>query len=325
MNKLLTIAIPRYKETEQEIFPLLASISTQVGLDLNLIEVIIATDGGGDSFYSQDFLKQFNLDFKQIKLEKNLGCGPARQAAIDIASGKYVLCCDADDMLYSANSLFQLLNDAEATGAEILISDFIEEVHSQDNIYYIPKKPTTCWMHGKLLLKKFLTDNDIRFLLDLRDHEDSYYLNVAMGLAENLRYLSVPTYLWKDNPNSITRKNNHAYYYERHPEFLRASTLAFAKLEKLKPEIVSNRVVDFVHYNYFLLHQDNWNQKENLESLEETEAAFVKYMKPFIKYYYKADEEARRNSYNNERSRTPVNIESETIEQWLNRLKLTEN
>ena len=33
MRKFLSIVIPRYKETEREIFPLLSSISGQVGVD----------------------------------------------------------------------------------------------------------------------------------------------------------------------------------------------------------------------------------------------------------------------------------------------------
>ena len=45
MRKFLSIIIPRYKETEKEIFPLLSSINGQVGMDFSDIEVIIATDG----------------------------------------------------------------------------------------------------------------------------------------------------------------------------------------------------------------------------------------------------------------------------------------
>ncbi len=40
MNTLLSIVIPRYRETEKELFPLLSSIHGQVGIDHSVLEVI---------------------------------------------------------------------------------------------------------------------------------------------------------------------------------------------------------------------------------------------------------------------------------------------
>ena len=56
MRKFLSIIIPRYKETEKEIFPLLSSINGQVGMDFSDIEVIIATDGKENPELDQGFL-----------------------------------------------------------------------------------------------------------------------------------------------------------------------------------------------------------------------------------------------------------------------------
>ena len=47
MHKFLSIIIPRYTETERDIFPLLSSIGGQVGVDFSAIEVIIVNDGRG--------------------------------------------------------------------------------------------------------------------------------------------------------------------------------------------------------------------------------------------------------------------------------------
>ena len=174
MYKLLSIVVPRFQESETDMFPLLSSISNQVGIDFRQLEVIVVTDGGGAEPLDGDLLCVINLDVKQIRRNVNGGCGPARQTAIDIASGKYILCCDADDMLYSATSLASLLSDAENTGADLLISDFVEEIRDQNgNTAFKTIQPAACWMHGKLFRREFLVSNDIRFPDDLRDHEDS--------------------------------------------------------------------------------------------------------------------------------------------------------
>ena len=322
MDKLLTIAVPRYQETEEAIFPLLSSISNQAGVDQDALEVIIVTDGGGAEPLDETFLALFGFDSKQLRLEKNGGCGPARQAAIDIASGKYILCCDADDCLYSVTSLASLLYDAENTGADLLVSDFVEEIQDLDGtVSFKTIQPAACWMHGKLLRRDFLSYRNIRFLPDLRDHEDSYFLGVAMALAENLRYLQVPTYLWKCNPNSITRRNNHAYVYEKHPEYVQAVTLAFHDIFRVRPELIPDRIVQFVHYNFFLLHRADWFAPERKTLLENAEQAFAEYIRPFAHFYYDADPAVVAASYNAERAKMPPFVETETLSSWLQRIR----
>lgn len=321
LNKLLTIAVPHYKESEQEIFPLLSSIATQVGLDFSTLEVIIATDGGGAEPLDENFLSLFPFDTKQLRLEKNGGCGPARQAAIDIASGKYILCCDADDSLFSVTVLAALLDEAEANHADVLLSDFVEEVRNPDgSTSFKIIKPTACWMHGKLLRRDFLNYRNIRFRPDLRDHEDSYFLGLAITLAENLRYLEMPTYLWRFNSNSITRRDNHAYAYEKHPEYIQAVKLAFQEIQCVRPELVPSRVVQFIHYNFFLLHRADWLQPEREALLQAAEQAFAQYMAPFANSYYDADPAEIAASYNAERAKTLPMVESETVSAWLQRI-----
>ena len=100
MRKLLSVIIPRYKETEKELFPLLASVSTQAGIDFSDVEVIIASDGGGAGALDKNFLGLFGMEIRQVSLAENKGPGVARQAGLDAARGEYVMFCDADDILH---------------------------------------------------------------------------------------------------------------------------------------------------------------------------------------------------------------------------------
>ena len=326
MRKFLSIVIPRYQETEQEIFPLLSSIANQVGIDLDDIEVLITTDGGGADPLDENFLALFQFETKQLRLEQNGGCGVARQAAIDLARGEYILCCDADDVLHNVGALGALMQEAETSAPDILTSNFLEEKVGPDGRYYyiMHDGPIGCWMHGKLLRRGFLTQNNIRFHPDIKYHEDSYFLCVATALADRMFHLPVTTYVWKHNPNSITRKDGAIYTYQSVPGYIEAITLAWEALEALRPEQMTDKVLQFVHYIYFTLHlTDWWTTRPQL--LDAAETAFTVRIAPWLHYYFEANPAAVAESYNKERGRVfQGGVETETVAAWLDRLGLNE-
>lgn len=324
MDKLLTIVIPRFRETEREIFPLLSSISNQTGIDMRTLEVIIVTDGGGGSPLDENFLALFGFETKQLRLERNSGCGVARQAAIDIARGEYILCCDADDVLYSVTSLYSLLSEAKAVVPDLLISDFLEEVPGPDGrMSYLTHTPSGAWMHGKLLRREFLLEHNIRFHDNLDIHEDSYYLCLASSLAKNMRYLAVPTYVWKYNPESITRRRGGAYAYEQMPVYIKVIAMAWEVVERLHPEQMMVKVVQFVHNMFFTLHRVDWMERREL--LDLAEQAFAEQIGPWMRYYREAGPVALAEIYNTERGRKfQGGVEVETLAAWLDRLRLAQ-
>ena len=72
MRKFLSIVIPRFQEAERDIFPLLASISGQVGVDFSDIETVISNDGGSTPL-DENFLGLFDMEIRQVFLENNGG------------------------------------------------------------------------------------------------------------------------------------------------------------------------------------------------------------------------------------------------------------
>ena len=161
MRKYLSIIIPRYKETEKDLFPLLTSINNQIGLDFNDIELIIANDGGGAGPLDDGFLSFFNMEIKQVNLSKNGGPGVARQAGLDIATGEYVMFCDADDIIHNVGVIHAMILDCEENVSDMLSTDWIEEIYNSDtsSIQYITHTAEITWMHGKFLRRKFLQKN----------------------------------------------------------------------------------------------------------------------------------------------------------------------
>lgn len=324
MRKLLSVIIPRHKETEKEMFPLLASISTQVGIDFSDMEVIISNDGGGTGELDNSFLGLFGMKIRQVSLVENRGPGVTRQAGLDAAQGEYVLFCDADDILHNAGVLGALMQEAEKAAPDMLCSSWLEEiVDGTGRRRYITHENENTWMHGKLLRRHFLTQNNIRFHDSLRVHEDSYFLCIAASMTQRRVNLPITSYIWKYHPGSITRRDGAAYSYNSIPEFIRACAMAHAEVEKRAPEQMEYKVLQFTLYNYFCFHQAGWQLPEHKKHLEAAEQAFAEYMKPMWHYWKNAPQEAIAGVYNEERAKNFTGgIESETIWGWIRRLGL---
>lgn len=324
MRKFLSIIIPRYKETEKEMFPLLSSINGQVGIDFSDIEVIIVTDGTESPELDKNFLGLFEFPVRQVCLEKNSGPGMARQKGLDHAAGEYVMFCDADDTIHNVGVLKALMQEAELTAADMLSSSWLEEILDENGRYiYLEHPQENTWLHGKLLRRQFLIQNGIRFHDTLRVHEDSYFLSIAADLAERNRHMPITSYVWKYHPDSITRKNKGAYTYDSMPEFIRACTLAWKEIEKRNPEHLKDKVVQFVLYNYFTYHLPNWQEKGQEPYLKKSEQAFAKAITPFWHYWNAAPKEAILEAYNRERQRTfHGSMENETLQEWIRTLNI---
>ncbi len=144
MRKFLSIVVPRCKETEAEIFPLLSSIHNQAGIDFSDIEVLMANDGGDVPTLDKDFTELFNFQIKQINLKENGGPGVARQAGLDAAQGEYVMFCDADDLLHSVGVLGAFMQEAEKSVPDIITSSWLEELRNENGGYRYITHGATC-------------------------------------------------------------------------------------------------------------------------------------------------------------------------------------
>lgn len=322
MSKLLSIIIPRYNETEYELFPLLTSINNQVGINFDDIEVILSNDGGGDIQIDGTLFDIFNFDIRQVYLTENKGPGVARQNGLDHAYGDYVMFCDADDILHSVAVIGAFISEIKQYEPDILSSSWLEEIKDQEgHVAYLTKEIENTWMFGKVLKRSFLSKHNICFHDDLRVHEDSYFLSIAAELAESRRHLNMVTYVWRFKPDSITRRNNGLYTWDSMPTFIDALIMSIKELEDRGYDKLSRKVAQFICYIYFTTQSTIWSTEEVRIYLDAMEDRFKERIKPYWMYYNALTKEEIAQIYSAERNRNFNNqVEHELFTDWAKRM-----
>lgn len=322
MSKL-TVVIPRYKEAERDMFPLLSSLNLQLGIDMPGVEVLVVTDGGGREPLSKGWLAGFDrLSVRQLALDANVGPGMVRQAGIDASNGDYLMFCDADDQLQNCGIVGALVKKADNDKADMVSTPWLEELPAEGGgMTYLQHGPEMTWMHGKIFRRSFLEREGIRHHPDLRIHEDSYFLALVSAFAERQTYLDVVSYVWRYHPSSITRCDGASYTFTSIPTFIHACLGADKVIEKRKPEQMQYKIVQLILYCYFSFHRSEWLAPEHRGYLADAEGALAREIKPWAHYWHDAKPEVKAGIYNEERAKSFAGgVETETLDEWLVRL-----
>lgn len=207
---MIDIIIPAYN-AHDTIYRCISSIVFQTYTDYY---VTIVNDGGEGY---QDIIDKYNkiINIREISYKDNKGPGYARQYGVDNTNKEYIMFIDADDTLYTPFALKYLIQGIESNKENVVCSaNFLEEsldreiIHNEDMV----------WMFGKIYKRKFLNKYNIRFCPGSRWNEDNGF-NTYIRLCENdnekIHYISEIVYCWHENPNSITRKDNNQYTYDK--------------------------------------------------------------------------------------------------------------
>lgn len=156
----------------------------------------------------ENFVNKFKKYYQitELKLEKNMGPGYARQYGIEHSNSEYIVFMDTDDYFYSPYSLYNLYKAIKENENDLVISDFYCEVRNE----YQLKRNNLTWLHGKIYSRKFLSENNIKFN-NSRANED-WGFNCLVRFHKPKTYiLEKLTYMYSQNINSITRINNNSY------------------------------------------------------------------------------------------------------------------
>lgn len=206
---LVSIVVPIYK-AEQYLDECVKSLVKQTYTDL---EIILVDDGSPDNCPS--IADAWALQDRRIKVVHKANGGPseARNAGMSVASGKWLLFIDADDVV--PTHFVEELVSASCQSTVLAVSSVIR---FQDALPPAKSGATTkpCskdlaavrggrYACGILYCRELVNSIDLQFDKALHNVEDVVWNGIYLRYVSEIVYVDVP-YFYRMNPSSITSK-----------------------------------------------------------------------------------------------------------------------
>ena len=319
----LEILVPHYKESVDVIKPLLDSVAIQQNINFSEIKVIIGEDKNSIPLNIDELNYPFEIE--QVFAE-NAGVSAARNAALDAATGEYVMFCDADDMFYNACGLYIIFKEINGEGFDSLVSTFVEETRNPitKEIFYLNHDVDSTFVHGKVHRRKYLIDNNIRWNNNLTIHEDSFFNILCQNLSENIKFCPTSFYLWKWRDNSVCR-HDPKYILKTYKNLIDSNDALID--EFIKRGIIDKAslfVASLIFDSYYTMNKPEWINQENKEYRNSTEKRFSEYYKKRKSLWNNLTPQDKMIISNQIRTRSiseGMMMEAITIDNWLQHIE----
>lgn len=259
-NKTLELVVTQYEDGEACIKRLLDSIEIQQCIDFSEIGVIIINDGDKYTL-SKEFTSKFeNYSFDiSYHIEEWSGLSGARQHGLDRVKAEYVMFCDGDDLFYRMTSLLDYLEILKKECPDILSGKFVTDIKMNDKLAFREINKDVTWVHGKCFKMSFLREHDIKWNVDLKLYEDSYFVRIC--LVYNPKRLNIEniTYFWKWRDTSATRKDPD-FEFKTYPDKIKSNIAMIDELTKRGLYEISCQYAWAMCIEiYFNLYDTKWN------------------------------------------------------------------
>ena len=211
-------------------------------------EIIMVDDASTDN--SQNIIKMQNSPLlKLCSLPSNAGPSAARNIGLKTAKGEYVFFLDADDTI-STSTLKILYNHAKENDFDLVFSDKkrIENSQNQrENIFVYSADKTfsnsditeaikqrisnplhthgVVGLHGKLIKRSIISQNNLSFEEELRFFEDEVLMFDILAFTRSMKYVRKQLYTYNINSNRNVKS-------ARTEAFVRPFPISYFKLIK---------------------------------------------------------------------------------------------
>lgn len=274
----LQILVNHYKEDNYIVSRFLSSLEMQKMVDF---EVLIYTDGGVK--LDLDFLHQFNLKIT-YKYLPHKGVCHTRNQLLDDATADYVVFCDIDDCFSSFDGLFLLVQAIEKTNADAVYSPYQSEKYIKGEYQYNTLYRDGIRIHGKIFRRQYLIDKQIRFPDELETSGDMMFMWLAGSLADTLIWIPENFYIWKYNPQSVTRYDTYATVYQL-PRTIKCYTLlAYSLIDRRRKDLFDTLVAGTVAMIFLESTTQKWIDAPK-EAKKSFRLAAKDYLLEFYEYY----------------------------------------
>ena len=184
-------------------------LKLQRGVRKGEFRVILVQDGEeGDTLDAARIVRLYPFMETIVDIPHS-GVSAARNAGLEEATADWVMFCDFDDMLYSCDSLYRILESIRQAGdrADLIWSNFWIEMAGEGSKWAKREKGfNSVFIHGKVYRRQFLIDHEIRFDEDLSYSEDAMFNALAVMELEAGRVAKMPetVYMWCYRPESLS-------------------------------------------------------------------------------------------------------------------------
>jgi glycosyltransferase involved in cell wall biosynthesis len=236
---LISVVVPFY-QAEATLDAALESLAASAFGDFEVLLVDDASRDGGSEL-ARDRERR-DARFRYARNEENRGVAHARNRALEMATGEWLAFVDADDRV-SADWLGNLLEDARASGAEVVIGraqkvcegavgDYrMEGLKRRGALTFadiVFKDNSVLW--NKLYARELIRRTGARFDEGLQIGEDLLFNFVVLREARGLFYGGKGTYFHcVDNPASVMRGTGAAGRVEQYARLLERLETAAAE------------------------------------------------------------------------------------------------
>ncbi|MGL5963547.1 MAG: glycosyltransferase family 2 protein [Fusobacteriaceae bacterium] len=273
--KKISIIVPIYN-SEKYLVKCLESIINQT---LKEIEIILINDGSKDS--SIEIINSFLINDKRIIFinKNNEGVSEARNDALKIATGKYILNVDSDDSI-ELDYCEKMYLKAEKDNLDILISDYYfiknteknyckdleileNKILSSENYLELFFKENfkgyTC---NKLIKKTIYVENKIFYSKSINMMEDVLVLAQIVNKSKRIGKINKAYYNYLDNEKSVTNNIKIKHLTDIDTVFNELKMI-FKDKEKLT-NLILKRYLYCILGHLFLYVQENKSEKNEL-------------------------------------------------------------
>lgn len=224
-SKKVSIIVPIYNAQNY----INKTIKSLINQTLKEIEIILVNDGSKDE--SKQICEKYAKEDDRIILinKTNGGIADTRNVGMQIATGKYIMFLDADD-LFEMDSCEKMFYAIEKSGADYVIGNY--QMMDEDGTKW--EKPafdvkkyqefqldkndyrksffvmnSTAW--NKIYRSEFLKKNDITFKVPYPS-EDDYFTSLCYMKANYAFYIPKVIYLYRNSPNSLSKNCSLQYF-----------------------------------------------------------------------------------------------------------------
>lgn len=286
----LDILVNHYNENEEITRRFLLSLGMQTGVDF---KVMLCSDGGirlsSEIFDGISYVMEY-------RYLHHSGVCHTRNVMLDKTSADYIMFCDIDDCFSSPYGLRSLMKKAEETHADVIGSPYLCERFINGEYQYATYKNDTIRIHGKIFRRDYLIENNIRFPDELETSGDMSFLWLSYALTDKIVWIPENFYIWKYNPDSVTRADPHSHMLN-YPRTLKCyDLLADDLVRRNQGELFRNLVTTTVSMIYVDMTHPGWKQAPNKYQWAAI-MAICEYLEKHREFYMTVDEGYRKSKY----------------------------